>query len=136
MTIPELDKESILTVLTGVYDAWDAGDADAFVSNYLADASAILPGSYRTSRQEIRDAMAAGFAGPLKGTRTTNNVLDIEMLTDDSAVVITQTGVLIPGESEAPPERTSFATWVLIRHNGQWSLAVYANTPSTMDLQR
>ena len=58
------------------------------------------------------------------------------MLTDDSAAVITRTGVLNPGESEAPPERVSFATWVLVRHNGQWSLAVYANTPSTMDSQR
>ena len=60
MTISELDKESILAVLTGVYEAWDTGDADAFVANYLADASAILPGFYRTSRDEIRDAMTAG----------------------------------------------------------------------------
>ena len=74
--------------------------------------------------------MAFSFNGPLKGTRTSDNVLDVRFLTDDAAVVISQTGVLIPGETEAPPERTVYATWVLAKKDGTWRLAAYSNSPS------
>lgn len=132
LSVPERDKTSILAVLAGVYDAWDNGDADSFVADYTEDASAVLPGSYRRSRQEIRDSMAFAFNGPFKGTRVSDKVLDIRMLTDDAAVVISESGVLMPGESEAPAERTAYATWVLARSDGHWLLAAYSNSPSAM----
>jgi uncharacterized protein (TIGR02246 family) len=131
----EQDKESILAVLAGVYDAWTEGDADSFVAEYLEDASAILPGSCRKSRQEIRDAMAFAFNGPFKGTRVSDKVLDVRLLNEDAAVVISETGVLMPGESEAPPERTSYATWVLAKRDGRWLLAAYSNSPSVAPAQ-
>jgi uncharacterized protein (TIGR02246 family) len=130
MIASEEDKESILAVLAGVYDAWNEGDADSFVADYFEDASAILPGSYRTSRLEIRDSMAFAFNGPFKGTRASDKVLDVRLLNDDAAVVISKSGVLMPGESEAPPERTSYATWVLAKRDGRWLLAAYSNSPS------
>lgn len=126
----EQDKKSILAVLAGVYDAWNEADPDSFVGDYYEDASAILPGSYRRSRQEIRDAMAFAFNGPLKGTRAADKVLDVRLLNDDAAVVISESGVLLPGESQAPPERTSYATWVLAKQDGRWLLAAYSNSPS------
>ncbi|MDQ6729630.1 MAG: SgcJ/EcaC family oxidoreductase, partial [Actinomycetota bacterium] len=90
----------------------------------------VLPGAYLKSRQEIHDAMAFSFEGPLKGTRSSDKVLDVRFLNDDTAVVISETDVLIPGESEAPPERTVYATWVLAKRNGKWLLAAYSNSPS------
>lgn len=130
MPASEQDKESILAVLTGLYDAWSDGDADSFVAEYFEDASAVLPGSYRRSRQEIRDAMAFAFNGPFKGTRASDKVLDVRLLNDDAAVVISESGVLVPGESQAPPERTSYATWVLAKRGGRWLVAAYSNSPS------
>ncbi|MER0449897.1 SgcJ/EcaC family oxidoreductase [Streptomyces sp. NPDC006711] len=124
------DEAAVLDVVKGVYQAWNDADPDAFVAEYFEDASAVLPGSYLKSRQEIREAMAFSFNGPLKGTRTSDNVLDVRFLTDDAAVVISQTGVLIPGETEAPPERTVYATWVLAKKDGTWRLAAYSNSPS------
>jgi uncharacterized protein (TIGR02246 family) len=127
---PKQDEAAILAVLRGVYDAWNEADPDAFVADYLEDASAILPGSYRKSRQEIRDTMAFSFNGPLKGTRSSDKVLDVRLLNEDAAVVISETGILLPGESEAPPERTSYATWVLAKRDAKWLLAAYSNCPS------
>ncbi len=69
------DEAAIHAVLADSYDAWAAGDADAMVANYTDDATAIMVGSLRDSRTVIRDSMAEGFAGPLKGTSTYNKRL-------------------------------------------------------------
>ncbi|MCX4615700.1 YybH family protein [Streptomyces mirabilis] len=60
------DTAAITAVLESLYKAWDAGDADAFVADYTQEATAIMPGSYRASREEVRQGMAAGFASFLK----------------------------------------------------------------------
>ncbi|MET7980326.1 SgcJ/EcaC family oxidoreductase [Streptomyces mirabilis] len=79
------DETAIRNVLKGVYEAWNASDADAFVADYTEDASAILPGSYRKSREEIRESMKVGFSTFLKGSTTTDKVLNIRFLNDDAA---------------------------------------------------
>lgn len=124
------EEAAVLDVLKGVYEAWNNADPDAFVAEYLEDASAILPGAYMKSREEIRGAMASSFNGPLKGTRSSDKVLDVRFLNDDAVVVVSETGILVAGEAEAPPERTVYATWVLAKRDGQWLLAAYSNSPS------
>lgn len=128
--VQKQDEAAILDVVKGVYQAWNNADPDAFVAEYFDNASAILPGSYLKSRQEIHGAMAFSFNGPLKGTRASDNILDVRFLNDEAAVVISETGVLIPGETEAPPERTVYATWVLAKKDGKWQLAAYSNSPT------
>ncbi|MFE9644271.1 SgcJ/EcaC family oxidoreductase [Streptomyces sp. NPDC006365] len=128
------DETAILKVLKGVYEAWNANDADAFVAEYTEDASAILPGSYRKSRDEIRASMEVGFSSFLKGSTTTDKVLNVRFINDDAAVVVSETGVLFPGETEVPDERLVIATWVLTRQDGSWLLAAYQNSPSVMSM--
>ncbi len=126
----DTDEATVLAVLDRVYAAWSNGDADAFVADYREDASALMPGSYLPTRQAIRDAMAYSFGGPLKGTSTFNRVLDLRFVNDDTAVVVTESGILGPDETEAPPARRSNATWVLVRLDDAWRLAAYSNSPS------
>ena len=61
------DEAAIRNVLDDSYRAWAAGDADGMVAAYTGDASAIMPGALRDSREVIRESMAAAFAGPLAG---------------------------------------------------------------------
>ncbi|OPC77344.1 DUF4440 domain-containing protein [Embleya scabrispora] len=126
------DETAILQVLKGVYDAWDAHDADAFVADYTEDACAILPGSYRPSREDVRRSMAAGFDGFLKGSTTDNKVLSIRFLDEDVALVVSESKVVFPGESEVPADRAAIATWVLTRRAGRWLLASYQNSPAVV----
>ena len=133
MTTTEAQKQeesAVQAAVEGVHDAWTKGDPDAFVADYAENASAVLPGSYMNSRQAIQGTMGFLFNGPLKGTRATYKHLDTRFLNDEAAIVITETGVLIPGESTAPPERTVFATWVLAKKDGKWQIAAYCNSPS------
>jgi uncharacterized protein (TIGR02246 family) len=125
----EQDRAAIEAVLADAYKAWDNNDADAFVANYTDDATAIMPGSFRDSREVIRGGMAQGFAGPLKGSSTYNKVQSVRFLGEDGAVVVSESGILFAGETEVPDPRKVIATWVLEKRDGKWLIASYHNSP-------
>ena len=127
MTDIDSDEKAIRAVLDGVYRAWAANDADAFVAEYTEDATAILPGSFRPGREAIRASMAAGFAGPLKGSSARDTVQSVRMVGTDAAIVVSEAGILMAGESEVPAGRAVMATWVLEKQDGAWRIAAYHN---------
>ena len=57
-TASDADRQAVLDVIKGVYEAWEANDAGAFVADYLDDASVVQPGVYKKNRQEIQSTMA------------------------------------------------------------------------------
>ncbi|WP_327408711.1 SgcJ/EcaC family oxidoreductase [Streptomyces sp. NBC_01281] len=123
------DETAILKVLENVYAAWDTYDADAFVADYTEDASVILPGSYRSSREEIRQSMQAGFTSYLKGSTTSNKVLDIRFLTKDAAAVILP---FPAGSGSTWRSRRGRPARVSRRGRGcssRWQVAAYQNSP-------
>ncbi|KIF72729.1 hypothetical protein QR77_41280 [Streptomyces sp. 150FB] len=123
------DVAAIRAVLAASYQAWDDGDADGMVADYTADATAIMTGSLRDSRDVIRQNMALGFDGPLKGSSTYNEQLSLRFLGRDGAIVVSKSGILFPGETEVPDPRKVNATWVLEKRDGQWLIAAYHNSP-------
>jgi uncharacterized protein (TIGR02246 family) len=90
------DQQAVLGVLKGVREAWEANDAEAFVADYLDDASVVQPGVYRKDRQEIQSSMAGAFAGPLKGSRVIDQPQDVRFLNEDTAIVISEGGIVSP----------------------------------------
>ena len=124
------DEAAIQAVLVESYKAWEAGDADGMVANYTADATAIMTGSLRDSRDVIRENMALAFEGPLKGSSTYNKQLGIRFVGTDGAIVISESAILFPGETEVPDDaRKVNATWVFEKRDGQWLIAAYHNSP-------
>ncbi|MCU7827182.1 SgcJ/EcaC family oxidoreductase [Kitasatospora sp. DSM 101779] len=123
------DAAAIQAVLVDSYKAWEAGDADGMVADYTADATAIMTGSLRDSRDAIRDAMAMAFAGPLKGTSTYNKQLSLRFVGRDAAIVISESGILFAGQAEVPDAGKVNATWVFEKQDGQWLIAAYHNSP-------
>jgi uncharacterized protein (TIGR02246 family) len=126
------DVAAIKGILENHYKAWDAGDADAFVADYAQDATVIMPGTYRKSREEVRQNMADGFASFLKGSTAIDKLESIRFLGQDAAVAVSETGVRFPGETEIPAERMVYATWVLEKRDGAWRLAAYHNSPAVL----
>jgi uncharacterized protein (TIGR02246 family) len=124
------DEAAIQAVLVDSYQAWAAGDADGMVANYTADATAIMTGSLRDSREVIRQSMARSFEGLLKGSSTYNKQLSIRFVGRDGAIVISESAILFAGETEVPDDlRKVNATWVLEKRDGQWLIAAYHNSP-------
>ena len=125
----DTDRLAVLAVIEAVYVAWEANDADEFVDVYLNDATVVQPGIYKKDRQEIRTTMAAGFGGPLKGSRVTDTPQDVRFVNDETAIVVSQGGILFPGETTCPSDRMVRATWVLAKRDDNWFVAAYHNRP-------
>jgi uncharacterized protein (TIGR02246 family) len=124
------ERQAILDVLKGVYLAWEANDADAFVAGYLDDASVVQPGVYKKSRQEIQSTMAGGFAGPLKGSRALDQPQDVRFLNEETAIVISEGGIVFPGQDAVASQGMVRATWVLAKRDGRWLVGAYHNSPA------
>jgi uncharacterized protein (TIGR02246 family) len=127
----DTDRQAILDVLAGVYQAWQANDAEAFVGDYTEDASVIQPGVYEKDREEIHTNIAAAFAGPLKGSRVAAHPVNVRFLTGDTAIVVSEDGIIFPGQNAVASERLVRATWVLVRRDGGWCIASYHNSPAS-----
>ncbi|GAA4305470.1 uncharacterized protein (TIGR02246 family) [Actinomadura luteofluorescens] len=123
------DETAVREVFDRLYKAWGDGDADAFADLYAEDATVVMPGVFNRGREAVRDFMAAGFAGPLKGSRGVDEPEDVRVH-GDTAIVVSKAGIIMAGEQEVPPERERVATWVLSRRDGRWLVAAYANAPA------
>lgn len=123
------DQAAIAAMPARLVAAWAAHDADAFADLFADDGTMILPGLYRKGREEIRAYMAAAFADHYRGTRVTGQPIDLKPLAPGAVVLVTEGGVLAPGESELSAAAAIRASWVLVRRDGRWSLAVYQNCP-------
>jgi uncharacterized protein (TIGR02246 family) len=121
------EESNVRAVLRSITAAWDANDAEAFAAHYVPDAAVVLPGGiFHRDREEIRAWMAAGFDGPLKGTRGVDEP-ELVRIDGDSAVVISRAGFLCTGETALPASRERRATWALRRTPEGWRVAAYAN---------
>jgi uncharacterized protein (TIGR02246 family) len=127
----DADRQAVLEPLAALYRAWEANDAEAFVADYTDDASVIQPGVYEKDREQIRTAMAAAFAGPLNGSRVASRPLNVRFLTGDTAIVVSEDGIIFPGQDAVASERLVRATWVLVRRDGGWRIANYHNSPAS-----
>jgi uncharacterized protein (TIGR02246 family) len=122
--------DNVYEVITAVYDAWAANDADAFAALYTEDATVVQPGIHKRNQEDIRTTMAAAFAGPLKGSTVLDQPQSVRLIGSDAAIAITEGGILMAGETELPAERMVRATWVLSKVDGHWYVAAYQNSPA------
>jgi len=122
------NDDAVREILRATVSAWTANDPDAFAGRYAKDATVTLAdGTYLRGRDEIRAFMAAGFAGPLRGTSGLDEPESVRLLGDGAAVVLSLSGFHGPG---AAAGRVRRATWVLSRHGEEWLVDAYANCPT------
>lgn len=122
-------EAAVLAVLDGVFAAWADNDADAAVASYAPDATALLPGTYLEGREAVREAMAAAFAGPLKGSRVVHGTPTVRFSGTGTALVIHKAGIVLAGETEPRGEYRARDSWVLSEKDGAWQVRAFHNLP-------
>jgi uncharacterized protein (TIGR02246 family) len=127
------DQAAIAAVPARMVAAWAAHDADAFADLFTEDGTLMLPGVYKKGKDEIRKFMAAEYAGAYKGSTVTGTPIEIKPLRAGAVALLTQGGVIPAGESELPDEAAIRASWILVKRNRKWLLAVYQNCPRDAD---
>lgn len=109
--------------------AWAAHDAEAFSQLFAPDGTLIMAGVYVKGRDQIRQYMEDGYASHYKGTTVKGKPIDIKPLGSDAVALLTEGGVIFPGEQEYSSKEAIRASWILIKSEGEWRLAVYHNCP-------
>jgi len=124
---------AVTSLLDALSSAWAANDATAFAELFTEDGTVVLPGDiYMRNKAEILGFMTVAYQGPYKGTGVTGTSLNVRCIDQSTAVMITEGGVLAPGETEVAPERAIRATWVCVKQSDEsWKLAAYHNSPLT-----
>ena len=112
-----------------VVEAWAAQDADAFAGVFAPEGTMILPGAFAAGREAVREFMRRGFAGPYAGTRVTGTPFHVRFLGEDTALMLTEGGVVRPGAETVADGDAVRASWLLVRRDGRWELAAYQNSP-------
>jgi uncharacterized protein (TIGR02246 family) len=126
----QAEELAVLAVFDATSSAWAQGDADAFVRWYGETATVILPGSYLRGKAAVRVAMAEAFAVPLKGSKRIHKPQDVRFLGTDTAIVITRSVTVLPGESEPSADRWELATWAFSRGDDGWLVEAYHSCPA------
>ena len=57
--------------------------------------------------------------------------MDVRFLTDDTAIVVSEGGIIFPGQDAVASEGLVRATWVLVRRGDAWLIASYHNSPAS-----
>ena len=127
--VDNADRAAIADVPARMVAAWRAHDADAFADLFAEDGTMILPGLIREGRDAIREFMVGAYQGPYRGTTVTGRPIAIKPLAAGAVAVLTEGGVLAPGADELDPKDAIRASWILVKRDGKWVLAVYQNCP-------
>jgi len=122
-------EKAVLAVPQLIQAAWAAGDADAFAAVFTDNGSLLMRENQLTSRAEIHAYMAAGFRGDYRGARVSGWPLAVNFLGPDVAVVVTQGGILLRGETTVAPSREIRATWVIVAEDDTWKLLSHHSSP-------
>jgi uncharacterized protein (TIGR02246 family) len=121
------DETAVRDLLERMAAAWGANDADAFAELYTEEATVVTAGAQQQGKDEIRAFMAAGFAGPLKGTTSVDELQRIRFVAEDVAIVNSLSGFILPGGKAVLPSLQRQATWVLTRAGSNWLVESYHN---------
>lgn len=129
------NDDGIAALVRRLEDAWNAGDAAAWVQDCLDDADFInIRGEILAGRKASETRHAFMFEGPFRGSRITISIRSTKHLSSDVAVVETDchltgaprmpSGVML---TEAGLLLTRLKQ-VLVRRDGRWWIAASQNT--------
>lgn len=129
-TFTSPEEREVLSVPLRLVAAWAGHDAVSVANVFTPDGILILPGGVlKNSRAEIQGFMTAAYAGPFKGSRVVGKAVDVRFASDQVAVLRTHGGILAPGQTDIDPAMAVRSTWVVVRTDTGWQLAVYQNSP-------
>ncbi|HEY3259105.1 MAG TPA: SgcJ/EcaC family oxidoreductase [Pseudonocardiaceae bacterium] len=128
------DQAAVAALTQRVIAAWAYHDADGFAEVFTEDGTMILPGLFRKGREEIRAYLKDAYANQYKGTQVTGRPIDMRFLAPDVCLLLTQGGVLAPGESEVSDDQAIRASWTVVKRDGEWKMAAYQNSPAVRTL--
>jgi len=123
------DEAVLRQVMERTTQAWADHDPAAFAQVFAKDTKVVIAGHYLQSRDEVRTYISVAFSGPVKGTQVIMNPVSAEFMSADTGLVVTEGGILLPGETSVAAERAIWGTWVLAMEDREWRIRAYHSSP-------
>jgi hypothetical protein len=92
---------------------------------------AVLVDSYKAWEAGDAAGMVANYAADATAIMT-GSLRDVGR---DAAIVISESGILFPAQTEVPDTGKVNATWVFEKRDGKWLIAAYHNSPVLAPVQ-
>lgn len=123
---------AIQRVFEQLVQCWNNADGVAYGALFTADADYVdVTGTRTKAGEAIGRLHQFLFNGPLKGSRLESNsdklAEEVSFLGPDVAVVIHQGTSRLQGQTQAPDDRNSINTNVLVKRNGEWKIRAFQN---------
>jgi|HubBroStandDraft_6_1064221.scaffolds.fasta_scaffold151280_3 uncharacterized protein (TIGR02246 family) len=135
------NESAIRTIVQEEVAAWNAGDAVAYSRHFAPDGIFVnIRGEYRTGVQAFTKQHEFLFNGPFHGSILHQDVVSIQFVRPDVAIVEVLTAVtgiqkLSPGTNtdEKGRLRTRLLL-ILVKDGGEWKITDYHNTDVKADV--
>lgn len=126
------DEAAIGATLRQLVAAWNRGDGVAYGALFTTDADYIdVTGTHTTGAEAIGRLHTFLFEGPLKGSQLEGaygqTPGEVQFLAPDVALVIGGGTTRLAGQTEAPEDRGSINTTVLVKRDSAWRIRAFQN---------
>jgi len=126
---PNGERGAAFTAALRVRAAWESNDANAFADMFVENGSMLVGDRQLTDREQIRSYMAEAFNGPHRGTKLTEEPVEIRLLTHSVALAVTDGGIIRAGADSVAAEDLARATWVIVKADGDWRIVSHQTSP-------
>jgi uncharacterized protein (TIGR02246 family) len=128
------DIAAIHKVFERLVEYWNRGDGRAYGTLFTGDADYIdITGTLTQGGEAIGRYHQFLFDGPLKGSRLEESAMpaEVKFLAPEVALVIGGGASRLAGQTDAPDDRKSINTNVLVKRDGQWRIRAFQNNRLT-----
>jgi uncharacterized protein (TIGR02246 family) len=130
------DETAIRNILQEEVDTWNKGDGEGYSRHFAADGTFTnIRGMFFTGHKAFLDRHVDIFKGPFRGTKLQQEVVSIQFVRPDVAIVETLSrvsGFPKPGPPpgihvDAEGRLTTRLLQVMVKNGGKWEIATYHN---------
>ncbi len=126
---PAADDVAVRAVVTHMTDAWNRRDMRGAAGAFAADGILISGnGIQNTGREDVERYLGEVAAALPTGTQFTATVTSVRFLERDVALVLSQGGFLMPGDTAVTTERQGLQSIVFVRAGDTWRAVLYQRT--------
>jgi uncharacterized protein (TIGR02246 family) len=119
----------IRTLVERIVVGWNQGSGEAVAAVYADNGTLVAgDGTVKRGREAIARYHEQQFGTSLKDTQLAVRVTSVRFLSKTIALMHSEGGILSPGETELAPGRRGIQSFVVIKTNGAWRVALFQNT--------
>ena len=125
-----MSEEAVRRLYAELIAGWNDRRGDAFAAPFAVDGTVIgFDGSERHGHDAIAGEMDRIFADHETAPYVAN-VKGVRLLGPEVALLRAVVGMIPPGGSDIEPARNAHQTLVAAKHDGEWRVVLFQNTPA------